>query len=98
MAKYYILDEDNIAIPTDLMTWAKMFEDEGNRRVALDTTVKGDTISTVFLGLNHNWGEGEPLLFETMVFVDGNDESEQERCSTWEQAEDMHKRFVDKYK
>lgn len=25
-------------------------------------------ISTVWLGLDHNFGEGEPLIFETMVF------------------------------
>lgn len=46
-----------------------------------------------FLGIDHNWGVGPPLLFETMVFggwLDG----EQERCSTWDEAEAQHKTMV----
>jgi hypothetical protein len=30
-------------------------------------------VSTVWLGLDHNWGDGDPLIFETMVFADGPD-------------------------
>lgn len=26
-------------------------------------------VSTVWLGINHNYGDGPPLIFETMVFV-----------------------------
>lgn len=38
------------------------------KRVAL-TTVRGYMISTVWLGLDHNFsGKGPPLIFETMVF------------------------------
>lgn len=37
------------------------------RRVAQDYI--GDVhISTVFLPIDHGWGEGPPILFETMVF------------------------------
>lgn len=28
----------------------------------------GYTVSTVWLGLDHNYGGGEPLIFETMIF------------------------------
>jgi hypothetical protein len=31
-------------------------------------------VSTVFLGLNHNYGDGPPILFETMVFGGPMDE------------------------
>jgi len=48
-------------------------------------------ISTVFLGIDHSWDNGPPVLFETMVFG-GNHDQYQERCSTWKQAEDMHER------
>lgn len=35
------------------------------------TEVSGKVVSTVFLGLDHNFsGEGPPVLFETMVFPD----------------------------
>lgn len=47
-------------------------------------------VSTVFLGIDHNhWGEGLPLLFETMIFG-GKHDQEQFRCSTWDEAVDMH--------
>lgn len=31
-------------------------------------TVGDARVSTVFLGLDHGWGEGPPVLYETMVF------------------------------
>src|SRR5262245_14898324 len=48
-------------------------------------------ISTVFLGLDHQWMDGPPLLFETMVF-NGPCNEFQERYSTWKEAEEGHKK------
>jgi hypothetical protein len=36
------------------------------------------------------WGEGPPILFETMVFRNGSGD-EQERYSSWDDAEAGHK-------
>ncbi|SPA03543.1 protein of unknown function (plasmid) [Cupriavidus taiwanensis] len=33
-----------------------------------ETTVGEFYISTVFLGLDHQWADGPPLIFETMVY------------------------------
>jgi hypothetical protein len=60
----------------------------------------GDSrISTVFLGLDHNWsGRGRPVLWESMVFG-GKLDQEQDRCSgSREQAEVMHARMVERVK
>jgi hypothetical protein len=46
-------------------------------------------VSTVFTGLDHQWRDGDPLLFETMIFG-GPLDQEQDRYSTWEQAERGH--------
>jgi hypothetical protein len=74
-------------VPADLMTWARWYE-SADRHVANEMI--GDVrVSTVFLSLNHQWGEGPPLLFETMIFGGPLDEH-QERCSTWEEAEAQH--------
>lgn len=88
----YILDGKKI-VPVDLMIWAKWFE-TADRHVA-KTDVGTMHVSTVFLGIDHSFGGGPPLLFETMIFgmPEGQDEY-QERCSTWEQAEGMHERAV----
>lgn len=89
MSDKYIL-KDHEAVPCDdLMEWAKWFE-KGNRRVAED--VRGDIrVSTIFLGMNHNWGDGPPLLFETMIFG-GEHDLYQDRYATWNEAVDGHKK------
>ena len=92
--KKYILKGRKI-VEADLMTWAKFFKSP-DRIVKQETLSNGIRVSTVFLGLDHNFGEGEPLLFESMVF--GLDDEVQERYSTYDQAEEGHKKLVEEYK
>ena len=50
------------AVPCDdLMTWAKAFEDQEARKVARTEIGDGVYVSTVFLGLDHSFGQGPPL-------------------------------------
>ena len=77
----------------DTIEWAMWYE-TADRRVRY-TEVGPLRISTVFLGMDHNFGgDGDPLIFETMVFDDGDD-SYCTRCSTWDQAEMMHEAAVE---
>jgi hypothetical protein len=89
MSEHYILDGKK-AVPTDLMTWGRWLETVREGRVVART---GDRslvqVSTVFLGLDHSFGDGPPMIFETMIFG-GEHDQWQERCSTWEEAEAMH--------
>jgi len=50
-------------------------------------------VSTIFLGIDHNFGGGKPLVFETMIFG-GKHDLYQERYSTYEEAIEGHKRAV----
>lgn len=86
--KYYILDGKEI-VPASLWEWARWYG-SADRHVA-QVQIGQYWVSTVFLGLDHNhWGEGAPLLFETMIFdLDGKTDH-QTRCSTWKEAEAMH--------
>jgi hypothetical protein len=64
-----------------------------DRRVALD--VVGDArVSTVFLALDHSFGGGTPLLWETMIFGGKHDQF-QERYSSEAQARAGHRRAVE---
>lgn len=63
-----------------------------HRRVG-DENIDGQRVSTVFLSLDHNWSEGEPLLFETMIFG-GPYDTYMERYSTYDQAKEGHERIV----
>jgi hypothetical protein len=89
MSDRYILEGKTPVLCNDLMAWARWFE-KAERHVANET--RGDVqVSTVFLGLDHAFGGSVPLLFETMIFGGKHDEY-QDRCSTWDEAEQMHKR------
>jgi hypothetical protein len=50
-------------------------------------------VSTVWLGMDHAWGGGPPLIFESMVFG-GNLDQEQVRYSTLAQAHAGHDDLV----
>ena len=91
---YYILD-GQIALPCpDLIEWGRWMQ-RADRHVA-QTQIGALWVSTVFLGLDHGFstllgdaGNDDPILFETMIFNDGEDDY-QTRCATWAEAEDMH--------
>lgn len=95
MSDRYILVNKKPVKCDDLLTWTKWFENT-NRRVK-ETVIGNVYVSTVFLGLDHSFGESKPLLFETMVFG-GDLDSEQERYSTWKQAEKGHQQMIKKVK
>lgn len=89
---HYILDGKR-PVKVDMVTWAKWFE-TANRKVANDV-IADFHVSTVFLGMDHSWGNGLPDLFETMVFHPDGDEPnieglETKRYTTWQEAEWGH--------
>ena len=92
----YILDENGNPKPEpDLMVWAEWFEkSQEKRRVAL-TKIGDKEVSTVFLGMDHSFGRGSLLLYETMVF--GDEDGIQERYSTKEEALAGHDKIVKQY-
>jgi hypothetical protein len=93
---YTLVDQTPVPEP-DTLKWAYWFE-TADRVVAQDK-LGAILISTVFLGLDHQFGYGgPPLLFETMIFTDGEAEDFQERCSTWLEAEAQHARAVATWK
>ena len=96
MSEHY----DRKGQPMDFMEWAKSFKNNELRRVAEDTLPDGKWVSTVWLGLNHNFSQdGPPLIFETMVFPNDGDmgELDADRYSTEEEALAGHKAMVDKW-
>jgi hypothetical protein len=89
---YYLLEKNHKLIKTDLITWIKFFKNFD--RIVKQEDIGNTKISTVFLGIDHNFGKGKPLLFETIIFG-GEHDQYQDRCSTWEQAEKMHQKAID---
>jgi len=90
----YILDGHKAVLEPDLIKWAIWFG-TAKRHVAKTEITPEIKVSTVFLGLDHQYGDGPPLIFETMVFG-GELDGQMERYSTWEEAETGHKQWVGK--
>jgi len=90
MADFYKLVGKQ-AVPCTLLEWSVFFNTRN--RCIIKTKIKDSVISTVFLGINHNFGPGDPLLFETMVFG-GPLNEEMNRYTTWEEAEEGHTEMV----
>ena len=88
---------DKVPVPCTVEEWGEMHR--GNRSVARTTQPDGRRVSTVFLGLDHRWGdEGPPILFESMVFgPDDMNEQDMDRYCTWEEAAEGHRRMVEKH-
>jgi hypothetical protein len=68
LLQHYVLDDDGQPLPVaDFLAWAQWFQ-KADRVVASDM-VGAVHISTVFLGLDHNFhAGGPPVLWETMIF------------------------------
>lgn len=99
MSRYWTLDENRNAVPTDdIHEWGR-FTDDREKVTVGRTEVDRYFVSTVFLGMNHRFIDpGPPLLFETMIFDHGKPPGDldqwMDRYSTWDEAKAGHERVV----
>lgn len=95
MIIFYILDGKAVKPVATVEEWARWFQKAGKpiRHIG-DDTISGIRVSTVFLGIDHSFGEsGPPIVFETMVFGGPLDQV-QERYATYEEAFNGHMRWM----
>ena len=95
MSNKYILDSNRDPIPASLSEWADWFENADDERIVAKTTIGNSDVSTVFLGLDHSFGSGPPLIYETLVFG-GKLADEMNRYTTREQAEQGHREMCER--
>ena len=92
----YIL-ENQVPVPTDnLLQWGQWMENLDNKQVA-STEIDELRVSTVFLGVNNQFNEGQPFLFESLVFKGEQLDWEYDgaRYRTWEEAKAGHDAIVE---
>jgi len=106
--RHYILVGKQPVVCRSILEFGRWFE-TADRHVAL-TMTRHFVVSTVFLGIDHNfWGEGDPVLFETMVFARQHgspfsphfatgDEQGCWRHCTWDDAQRWHWGVVRMYR
>jgi hypothetical protein len=99
--RFYKLDEHHSPVPCTLFEFSMQAEDpEKFKRVGL-TRCGPYVVSTVFLCIDHNFGRGGPVLFETMIWSEKRIEADHEffehqwRYRTWAEALAGHNAIVD---
>jgi hypothetical protein len=98
VSMYYDMDGK----PLGPNEWSKSFSAD-DRIIKQETLPNGRYVSTVWLGIDHRFGDdGPPLIFETMLF-DAKDSKglgedlDMDRYSTHEEAVAGHQRMVEKW-
>jgi hypothetical protein len=91
--RFYNLDDAGEPVPVSgVLDWRSPCDP---RRAVANSEVGSARVSTVFLGLDHNFcGKGPPVLWETMVFG-GKHDGVQERYTTRDAAEIGHQQIVE---
>ena len=98
--KFAIMDEEEMVKVVTLDEWLDWMGQHKKRRMIERDEIEGYRVSTIFLGLDHQWHpDGRPLYFETMIFKpskphEPGDVAFEERYSTAVQARAGHARAV----
>jgi hypothetical protein len=87
---YYYLEKDHSSRSCPLDEWSSQLRDmnkNDTKHVAHDK-IDNYIISTIWLGLDHNYFGGRPMLFETMIFKDNKsfEDIYMDRYFTWDEA------------
>jgi|SRR5215475_10123682 len=102
---YYKLLNKLVVPAIDVTDWGEWLQHHYEDRIIKQEVIKGILVSTVFIGLDHRipiTGNEPPLVFETMIFPNFHStkkykmiESYCTRCSTWDEAIEMHNTAMD---
>ena len=84
---HFYYDRDGGSITSE--QWMELRRDDSYWRVGLTDLGRRGRVSTVWLGLNHAYDDGPPVIFETLVFG-GPLSDAMERYTTLEQARVGH--------
>lgn len=79
MDRYYIEQNGGKVIAVSFEEWLDLFR--RNDRTVAKTEIGKVLISTVFLGIDHGFGRGRPVLYETMVFGGEHDGFQARYCT-----------------
>ena len=95
---YYYKLNGHTPVPCEIEELEPLFKDIARRRVAIDDIeINGIPyqVSTVFLAIDHAFGGGPPILFETMIFGGNREDIYMKRYCTWDEAEDGHQEALE---
>lgn len=84
MSEWYRLNKDMSVTKLAPLQYPDKEDEAIKRQTQLTTYLQdGFWVSTVFLGLDHSWGGGPPLLWESMVFNKNDDKMHEYDCQRY---------------
>jgi hypothetical protein len=94
---YYVLHNGHPVPEPDVSRFARWFASARHERIVAQTKLGDGSIrvSTVFLGLDHRFGPGRPILWETLVFG-GPLDQEMDRYTSREDAVRGHAAMLER--
>ena len=93
MRRWYILDNNNNPVAKPVLEAAQWLDDNPSRKTVKRDEIGDILVSTVFLGLDHSFNGGTPVLWETMIFG-GEHDQYQERYTSHKDALEGHKKAL----
>lgn len=98
---YVLDDQGEPRVEHDIAVWGRFMTTDERRFVRQQRWQDPERdvevfVSTVFLGSDHSFGHGQPVLWETMVFIDGEDVF-QTRYTSRDAAIRGHRRAVQEH-
>lgn len=90
----YVLDGDVPVHASSMKEWSEFMD---KNKILKKTRVGKSEVSSIFLGMDHNFWGGAPVLFETMIFG-GPLDMTQERNQTKKGCLATHEYYVKKLK
>jgi len=95
---YYDMNDHSLKGDDSVKIWSLQYKSDKSRVVGQQHTWLGFYVSTVWLGIDHNYlDKGPPLIYETMVFFKSWTDLDCERYSTREEAKVGHEIMVKKW-
>lgn len=88
MSDFYDINGKTISMEE----WCELFKQPGYKIIEQTEIAPDVLVSTVWLGSNHRFGPGPPLIFETLVFG-GDHDGDMDRYSTLPEAIEGHARI-----
>ena len=97
MQGHYILENQKPVPCLDYDGWARLSSQQ--KHVSLNYIGRKDWISTIFLGVEHGYECGKPIIFETMIFCeDEKYDQYQERYTDFYEAAARHLEILDAFR
>jgi hypothetical protein len=90
---------DKYGHPIDVLTWADLIENRKYSVIKQTDLGNGFVVSSVWIGIANYFKYNKPVIFETMLFLDGKEYVGETRQTSYiQETLEVHEKLVKKFK